>query len=144
MQGGNPLDCLRQMLVLWLRRTHNIKRFGEPTWVKLVETISHPTGGGNPTLAMKIARNHNRSSRFAVPSCVSDQSGQHGIDFAKREAQNDTADKERQVREPQIVLADREKLIRELQDVIAVRERQIRELQDITALRGDKSGNYKI
>ena len=67
--------------------------------------------------------------------CVRPIRSKHGIDFTKKEAQNDTADKERQVREPQNVLADREKLIRELQDVIAVRERQIRELQDMMAVR---------
>ena len=60
---------------------------------------------------------------FSVPSRGLDQQvNMHGIAFTKKEAQNCTADKERQVRELQDVLADREKQIRELQDVMAVRE----------------------
>ena len=58
IQGDSPPDCLRQMLATWLRRNYNVKRFGEPTWVKLVETVNHSAGGGNPRLAMKIARKH--------------------------------------------------------------------------------------
>ena len=58
IQGDKPLDCLRQMLATWLRRSYNVKQFGEPTWVKLVEAVSHSAGGGKPHLAMEIARNH--------------------------------------------------------------------------------------
>ena len=57
-EGDKPLDCLRQMLSTWLRRSYNVRRFGEPTWVKLVEAVSHSAGGGNPRLAMEIARRH--------------------------------------------------------------------------------------
>ena len=35
-----------------------MKRFGEPTWVKLVEAVNDSAGGGNPSLAMEIARRH--------------------------------------------------------------------------------------
>ena len=58
LQGHNPLDCMRQMLSTWLRRSYNVERFGEPTWMKLVEAVSHSAGGGNPHLAMKIAKRH--------------------------------------------------------------------------------------
>ena len=58
IQGDKPLDCLRQMLAIWLQKNYNVKRFGEPTWVKLVEAVNHPAGGGNPSLAMEIARRH--------------------------------------------------------------------------------------
>ena len=58
IQGDKPLDCLRQMLAIWLQKNYNVKRFGEPTWVKLVEVVSHSAGGGNPSLAMEIARRH--------------------------------------------------------------------------------------
>ena len=33
-------------------------RFGEPTWVKLVEAVNDSAGRGNPSLAMEIARRH--------------------------------------------------------------------------------------
>ena len=58
LQANSPLDCLRQMLVTWLRRNYDVKRFGEPTWVKLVEAVNSPVGGGHPSLATEIARKH--------------------------------------------------------------------------------------
>ena len=58
MQGHSPLDCLRQMLSTWLRKNYNVEQFGEPTWAKLVEVVDHSAGGGNPSLAMKIAKKH--------------------------------------------------------------------------------------
>ena len=58
IQGDKPLDCLRQTLATWLKKNYNVKRFGEPTWAKLVEAVNHPAGGGNPSLAMEIARRH--------------------------------------------------------------------------------------
>jgi len=35
-------------------------RFGEPTWVKLVEVIGHEAGGGDPSLAAEIAGRHGK------------------------------------------------------------------------------------
>ena len=58
IQGDKPLDYLRQMLATWLQKNYNVKRFGEPTWLKLVEVVSHSSGGGNPSLAMEIAKRH--------------------------------------------------------------------------------------
>ena len=46
------------MLSTWLRKNYNVKKFEEPTWTKLIEAVSHPAGGGNPSLAMEIAKNH--------------------------------------------------------------------------------------
>ena len=57
-QGDSPPDCLRQTLTTWLRRNYDVDRFGEPTWVKLVEAVKQPAGGGNPHLATEIARKH--------------------------------------------------------------------------------------
>ena len=58
IQGDKPLDCLREMLATWLQKNYNVKRFGEPTWVKLVEAVSDSAGGGNPSLAVDIAKRH--------------------------------------------------------------------------------------
>ena len=58
IQGDNPLDCLRQMLAIWLQKNYNVEQFGEPTWAKLVEAVSHPAGGETPALAIEIARRH--------------------------------------------------------------------------------------
>ena len=58
IQGNSPVDCLRPMLSTWLQKNYNVKKFGEPTWMKLIKAVNHPAGGGNPALAMKIAKNH--------------------------------------------------------------------------------------
>ena len=55
---GNPTACLIATLKEWLNRNYNVKRFGEPTWQRLVEAVSHPAGGANVALATKIAENH--------------------------------------------------------------------------------------
>jgi len=58
VQGYTPMESMREMLITWLQRNYNVERFGEPTWKKLVEVVSHSAGGGNPSLAMEIARRH--------------------------------------------------------------------------------------
>ena len=58
VSGSNPPACLASMVTEWLRRNYNVKRFGEPTWQRLVEAVSHPAGGGNMALARDIARRH--------------------------------------------------------------------------------------
>ena len=51
-------DCLSEMLTQWLRRNYNVKRFGEPSWKRLVEVVGDPAGGANPALANQIAEKH--------------------------------------------------------------------------------------
>ena len=46
------------MLNKWLKRNYNVKKFGEPTWQKLVEAVGHLAGGADPGLAREIARRH--------------------------------------------------------------------------------------
>ena len=58
IKEDSPPDYLREMLSIWLQKNYNVKRFGEPTWVKLVEAVNDSSGGGNPSLAMEIARGH--------------------------------------------------------------------------------------
>ena len=61
IQAGNSGDataCLTVMVTEWLMRNYNVKRFGEPTWQRLVEAVGHPAGGGNIMLARTIARRH--------------------------------------------------------------------------------------
>ena len=56
--GGDPPACLASMVTEWLKRNYNVKRFGEPTWQKLVEAVGHPAGGANMAVARDIARRH--------------------------------------------------------------------------------------
>ena len=55
---GDPSACLNSMVMEWLKWNYNIKRYGEPTWQRLVNAVANPTGGANRALAMEIARRH--------------------------------------------------------------------------------------
>ena len=59
-RGSRPIDCLVEMLIAWLRKAYNVERFGEPTWLNLVEAVAHKAGGANTSLAEDIARRHKR------------------------------------------------------------------------------------
>ena len=58
VSGSDPPACLASMVTEWLRRNYNVKRFGEPTWQRLVEAVGHPAGGANMAVARDIARRH--------------------------------------------------------------------------------------
>ena len=55
---GHPHDCLLAVVVKWLQKSYNYKRFGSPTWRMLVEAVGDPAGGNNVTLAETIAKKH--------------------------------------------------------------------------------------
>lgn len=55
---GNPEKCMDDAILVWLRRAHNEKKFGPPTWKRLVQAIAARAGGNNTALAMKIAKDH--------------------------------------------------------------------------------------
>ena len=52
------------MVTEWLKRNYNVRRFGEPTWQKLVEVVGHPAGGANKALARDIARRHKAGGKL--------------------------------------------------------------------------------
>ena len=61
IQAENRNDvtaCLTLMVTEWLSRNYNVKRFGEPTWQRLVEAVGHMAGGANMALAKEIAWRH--------------------------------------------------------------------------------------
>ena len=47
-------DCLTEMLSLWLHRTYDTNKYGEPTWQKLSDAVHHPAGGNNPSVADNV------------------------------------------------------------------------------------------
>ena len=51
-------DCLREVLTQWLKKTYNVKRFGEPSWKLLVKAVSDQAGGNDRALAQRIAQKH--------------------------------------------------------------------------------------
>ena len=55
---GNSKQCLREVIVRWLRKTYDVDRHGLPTWRTLVKAVSDKAGGNNPALAEEIAKDH--------------------------------------------------------------------------------------
>ena len=55
---SGSMDRLTKMLTIWLKWDYNYTKYGRPSWRRLVEVVALSSGGGNPNLAMKIARKH--------------------------------------------------------------------------------------
>lgn len=67
---GDPSECLAEVLTTWLRKGYNVKRFGEPTWQKLVQALSDPAAGSNPALALTIAKKHSDECKCTCNDCT--------------------------------------------------------------------------
>ena len=55
---GNPRRCLREVLLKWLRRSYEIKKYGQPSWQYLVRAVGDPSGGNDRALAETIGNKH--------------------------------------------------------------------------------------
>ena len=51
-------DGLTDVLLVWLRKQYNVKRFGPPTWRMMVKAVDKDSGGNDHELAKKIALKH--------------------------------------------------------------------------------------
>ena len=51
-------QAFTEVLLVWLRQSYNVERYGTPTWRRLVEAVDSPAGGNNHTLAKSIASHH--------------------------------------------------------------------------------------
>ena len=58
MENKKLEECLTKVLTLWLKKTYNTEKFGEPSWKLLADAVSDPAGGNNPALALKITKKH--------------------------------------------------------------------------------------
>ena len=54
---GKVEKCLAEMVTTWLKKEHNMKRFGAPTWKKLIEVVAEPAAGNDAALARTISEN---------------------------------------------------------------------------------------
>ena len=54
----NPVDCLGDMLLVWLQGQYDTKRFGQPSWELLCKAVENRAGGNNPALAESIRKRH--------------------------------------------------------------------------------------
>ena len=43
-----------EMLSLWLNKTYDLTKFGEPTWQRLSEAVRDESGGNNPSVADNV------------------------------------------------------------------------------------------
>ena len=63
----DPEQCLREVIVRWLRKTYDVDKHGPPTWRTLVKAVSDKAGGNNPALAEEIAKEHKGIVTSLVP-----------------------------------------------------------------------------
>ena len=56
--GRNVGQCMREVLLTWLRCHYNVDKFGLPSWQRLAEAVGSPTGARNLTLAKSICSHH--------------------------------------------------------------------------------------
>ncbi len=55
---GKPSQCLSDVVSSWLNKEYDWKRFGEPTWRRVVEVVEYSAAGGSPAIAISIAERH--------------------------------------------------------------------------------------
>ena len=51
-------SCLQAVLLVWLSKNYNFKKYGPPSWRTLVKAVADRIGGENVALALKIAEKH--------------------------------------------------------------------------------------
>ena len=61
-------QALNDVLLLWLKKQYNVKKFGPPTWRMLVEAVKKKCGGNDLKLAKQIASNHAAAGSYII-SC---------------------------------------------------------------------------
>ena len=60
---SNAENCLREVILKWLRRSgYDYRQYGPPTWRWLVKAVSSPAGGNNPELARRIVALHSNGT----------------------------------------------------------------------------------
>ena len=67
IEKAHPNDltsCLLESITTWSERNYNTKKFGEPTWRRVVEVVNDPAFGANPSLARTIIASHKSISTF--------------------------------------------------------------------------------
>ena len=91
VNDGDPNACLTSVVMEWLNRKYNVKRFGEPTWQFLVEALGDPAGGVSMELARNIAGRHkakNRSNKAVASINVRKRKAESGANILARKKVN--------------------------------------------------------
>ena len=66
----NVGEALRRVILTWLRQEYDVKKFGHPTWRRIVEAMDHEAGGNNHALAKAVATDHPVRLLSGELSCV--------------------------------------------------------------------------
>ena len=67
---SNPEACLKQVITKWLQKVYNVKRYGPPTWEKVVVALLDRAGGNNPDLANRISMKYISGDLLCFPVMV--------------------------------------------------------------------------
>ena len=57
-EGKDVMDCLTDMLELWLNKGYDVIKYGEPSWQMLENAVRARAGGNNPAVADQIHRKY--------------------------------------------------------------------------------------
>ena len=57
-EGKDVMDCLTDMLELWLNHNYDVIKYGEPSWQMLENAVRARAGGNNPAVADQIHRKY--------------------------------------------------------------------------------------
>ena len=57
-QNLEPVQAMGKVVSGYLSGNYNVKRFGPPTWKKIVEAVEKPAGGGSVAEAERIAKSY--------------------------------------------------------------------------------------
>ena len=58
-------ECLIEVLTLWLKKSYDTKRYGNPSWELLAEAVGHPAGGNDSAVARGIRERHSKHTLLA-------------------------------------------------------------------------------
>ena len=47
-------DCLREVVLSWLKQCYDVNKFGLPTWKRLCAAVRDKAGANNPALATQL------------------------------------------------------------------------------------------
>ena len=67
---GSVEDSMDDAILVWLRRAHNEKKHGPPTWRNLVRAIAARAGGQNVAHARTVAEAHHPSQYIILSQCI--------------------------------------------------------------------------
>ena len=57
-EGKDVMDCLTDVLELWLNKCYDVIKYGEPSWQILENAVRARAGGNNPAVADQMHKKY--------------------------------------------------------------------------------------